>query len=331
MSDFVLAERSAEAELSTRRRLPAWLLSVLLHVVLLVLLGLWFPMEHRGTSVEPARAAGIVLAQHESEKTTYWTPADQVASDASQQATASLSDSLPAAVDVPTDVAGALPLPDALLQDTGSLAAALPDAGSLTQGGGTGQPFSSGQYEVQTGVFGLEAKGSKFVYVFDRSASMQGFGGRPLIAAKSELLASLKSLGDVHQFQIIFYNEQPQVFNPLPGQSPRMMFGDEATKRRAEQFVQSIAATGGTHHLEALRMAIGLQPDVIFFLTDAAEPQLSAGELADIRRRNGGASIHAVEFGAGAKSGQPNFLVKLARENGGQYTYVDVTKLRRRG
>jgi hypothetical protein len=51
----------------------------------------------------------------------------------------------------------------------------------------------------ETQFFGLSGKGSRFVYVFDRSLSMQG---QPLAAAKRELLASLSHLERVHQFQI---------------------------------------------------------------------------------------------------------------------------------
>src|SRR5262245_57564813 len=45
---------------------------------------------------------------------------------------------------------------------------------------------------ARTKLFGLEAHGTKFVYVFDRSASMGEPGGKPLREAKDELLASLK-------------------------------------------------------------------------------------------------------------------------------------------
>jgi hypothetical protein len=45
----------------------------------------------------------------------------------------------------------------------------------------------------------------------DRSASMGDPGGKPIRVAKDELLRSLDSLGDVQQFQIIFYNQQPHL------------------------------------------------------------------------------------------------------------------------
>ena len=67
---------------------------------------------------------------------------------------------------------------------------------------------------VSTSVFGVQAQGSRFVYVFDRSGSMADFRGRPLAAAKQELVRSLADLQDTNQFQIIFYNERPKIFRP---------------------------------------------------------------------------------------------------------------------
>jgi hypothetical protein len=69
-------------------------------------------------------------------------------------------------------------------------------------------------------------------------------------------------------------------------------------------------------------------PDVIFFLTDAGEPQLTARELADLRRKNRAESIiNTIEFGAGPFQGGENFLMRLAQQNRGQHVYVDVTSL----
>ena len=81
-------------------------------------------------------------------------------------------------------------------------------------------------------MFGVSGEGHKFVYVFDRSGSMDGHGGAPLAAAKAELISSLKDLGQVHQFQIIFYNEQPRIFSPT-GVLGRLVFGTEQNKNLA--------------------------------------------------------------------------------------------------
>src|SRR5262245_51423301 len=65
-------------------------------------------------------------------------------------------------------------------------------------------------------LFGLEAHGTKFVYVFDRSGSMSEYRGRPLKAAKDELIASLADLDERNQFYVIFYNEEPRMLQVGP-------------------------------------------------------------------------------------------------------------------
>jgi len=179
--------------------------------------------------------------------------------------------------------------------------------------------------KARTSLFGIVGEGYKFVYVFDRSGSMGGSGRNALRAVKAELLASLESLDTVHQFQIVFYNERPVIFNPsgIPG---KLAFANEQNKERAQRFIQSIVADGGTEHEEALRLAVRMHPDVIFFLTDADEPKLTRSQLDTIQRLAAGIIIHAIEFGPGPKPDGKSFLAVLAGENGGQYTYVDISK-----
>jgi hypothetical protein len=179
--------------------------------------------------------------------------------------------------------------------------------------------------KARTSLFGVVGEGTKFVYVFDRSGSMGGAGREALRAVKAELRRSLEHLDTVHQFQIIFYNEKPTLFNPS-GTPGRLAFATEQNKQRAVRFVDSIRAEGGTAHEEALRLAARLQPDVIYFLTDADDPKLSAAQLAKIRDLAAGIIIHAIEFGPGAKPAGESFLETLARQNGGGYGYVDLSK-----
>lgn len=176
-----------------------------------------------------------------------------------------------------------------------------------------------------TKVYGLPGEGFKFVYCFDHSASMGGAGNNALKAAKAELLASLEHLEPTHQFQIIFYNARPTIF-AISGQPGRLVFATDQNKGEARRFIEGIKPSGGTDHQAALEMALNLAPDVVFFLTDANEPAMTASQLARIARRNGGAVINAIEFGQGASPGSENFLTRLARENAGGYTYVDLTK-----
>ena len=154
---------------------------------------------------------------------------------------------------------------------------------------------------VRTGIFGLETRGNRFVYVFDRSASMADPEGRPLAAAKRELLRSLDELGDVQQFHVIFYNDRHQVFTP-EGSRGRLVFATDANRRAARRFVESVQPAGGTRHAEPLATAFRLAPDAVFLLTDAdAGDDLEPGEIERLLRLADGARCMVIQFGDGAR------------------------------
>jgi hypothetical protein len=185
--------------------------------------------------------------------------------------------------------------------------------------------------EVTTAtVFGIGGRGNTFAFVFDRSGSMSEYEGRPLAAAKAELINALKTLRPTNQFAIIFYNHRIAVFNPFEPQPARLIFGDDSIKGQAERFVNQISAAGGTQHMEPVKLALRLGPDVLFFLTDGREPPLTARQLDDLDRMNRGTVIHAIEFGAGPAPEGDCFLKHLARRSAGHYVYIDVTKLPKR-
>jgi hypothetical protein len=200
-----------------------------------------------------------------------------------------------------------------------------PNTGQAATGTGrSSSPGGSGQAKVS--VFGVEGHGSKFLYLFDRSASMEG---AQLTAAKRQLLESMHSLNNVHQFHIIFFNTKTQAFDDGGGPH-RNAFATEQNKQLAANFVGGITADGGTDRMIALRTAVGCAPDVIFFLTDADDP-MSESELAEIERMNQRfhAAICVIEFGRNAAPEQDNFLMRLARDTGGRYGYVNTATLRR--
>jgi len=316
--------------------LPSWLLSAVIHAGLAVLLGLLMHSAPRGASLEPTRDVGIALVQHTSSGEEFFTdgggssaadaqpfsesPSNQQAADplaelAQNPAAVSISDPLPsgAAILGPGSATGS---------ESGGGGA----VGSLTQGSGPNKGVKGGR--GKTSVFGVPGEGSSFVYVFDRSGSMGGSGRSPLQAAQSELITSLDSLDRIHQFQIIFYNQQPYLFNPAGG--TKLSFADDHNKEMARRFVLGITADGYTDHLAALKLALSLHPDVVFFLTDADLPELSPGELLEIRRRNRGTSINTIEFGLGPQVRPDNFLQRLADQNGGRHGYVDISRFNNR-
>ncbi|MFM8734989.1 MAG: VWA domain-containing protein [Pirellulales bacterium] len=183
-----------------------------------------------------------------------------------------------------------------------------------------GQPPSPGS--SATRFFGLEATGNRFVYVFDHSASMGEPAGRPLVAAKRELLASIDGLAESRQFHVIAYNDRLSVFAP-GGQRGRPTFADDSGRREVRRFIESVTADGGTRHCEAVAAALRLAPDVIFLLTDADEPDdLTDDELRRLARSLGRARIMLVQFGGASGRRSPR-LARLAAESGGAVTVVD--------
>ena len=341
---------TVEPSLTSVRALSAsalpWLCSTTAHMLLVLALAITYGWTYRDEPQGADLAGGLEAVFHTSQS-----PGDLLGGDATdasdgayyedepapsvQQATASTSggndaQALSALLNEKpaVDLAGVLPAAGAgpgLGVAPGGVGSA---QGLSTQPRGSGRSGGAGRGYARTGVFGAIGEGHKFVYVFDRSGSMDGHGGAPLAAAKAELIASLSDLGQIHQFQIIFYNEQPRAFNPT-GVVGRLVFGTEQNKYLASKFVGSITADGATKHEEALVMALRMVPDVIFFLTDADEPRMSAKQLAHVAQTNKGTSINAIEFGYGPQSDSENFLVKLARQNGGTHVYVDVATLPR--
>jgi len=305
--------------------LETWGLSALFHAALFIVLGLSWKAATlpAGDDPEPLRTVELVAKRHTADGPVI---VDQATADA-ESATAS-----PGPVDVGQLLGGAAAPVD--------LSAALPkrgdDAGlGLPTGnpllGGGGLLDGPGAKTVPTGgrgrtsVYGLSGEGFKFIYVFDRSGSMGGSGNKALNAAKRELLRSLDELGPSHQFQIIFYNEDPTVMRIGP--ATNLMFADDANKRAALRFVESISADGATQHEPALVAALQFAPDVVFFLTDADQPELSSAQLDRIQRLNDGrAVINTIEFGLGPKVRRRNFLDVVAEENGGRSAYVDISR-----
>jgi hypothetical protein len=300
------------------RRLPAWSMSLLLHLGLLLMAGYVLRFAPRGTpSPEADRTVGVALVREVEGRSEYLTT--EQAQQSSAASSAPLAAALPSPAETAVDLSGFLPAADEGLAAASTLE--LPRAGGAASGARGRDGLSD---SVRTTVFGTSGSGSKFVYVFDRSGSMAGFGGRPLAAAKRELTASLQDLTETTQFQIIFYNEDPHVFQ-FRSQVPRLVWANPEGRETAAQFVQGIMANGSTRHLPALKMALALRPDVIFFLTDADEPQLTDEELRQIQRWNQATAINAIEFGFGPQHRRDNFLVRLARDNGGQHAYVDIS------
>jgi len=314
---------------------PAWSVSLVIHACLLAAMLTWLQAPSvRGAADSPTREVGIVLKrmtddgpyfEDERVEDERVDEKDQPHSPEKSPSTSNANNPLLAALPSPTEI----PRSDAALPRPPTLGPATRtqnqpnNAGQMTAGG---TPSKKIGYQATVSVFGIEGTGTRFVYVFDRSISM---AGSPLRAAKGQLIASLDSLDSVHQFQIIFFNHEPQAWDLTGGQG-RIAFASDANKRQAEKFVRRVSATGGTFRRTALQLALRLRPDVIFFLTDTDDPMAKSDLHEAIRRaRRDTIAINTIEYGSGTAAVGENFLTRLARDTGGRYVYVDTQRLDR--
>jgi hypothetical protein len=148
-----------------------------------------------------------------------------------------------------------------------------------------------------------------------------------LDVAKREMLASLEQLPPDARFGVVFYNLASTTFADAQGRQA-LMAATQANKARVRSLLASVAPDGGTNHMSALRAGLALQPEVIFFLTDA--DLMTMKDTDDILREAGHTRIQAVEFGIGPDLGQSAPLRKLASASGGTYRYIDIAKFDRR-
>ena len=180
------------------------------------------------------------------------------------------------------------------------------------------------------GYFGIrDETATKVVYVIDASGSMTSYNAMQV--AKGALLSSLQALDERQQFLLIFYDDKPRAIHLHNEPKATLVPATDLNKTLARHQIAGIQPGSGTDHLPALKLALQMNPDTIFFLTDALDPPLWPQDLEQIKNLNGGrVHIHSIEFGQGPEldGDHGNFLRKLARQNGGTYRYQDVTRFK---
>jgi hypothetical protein len=177
-------------------------------------------------------------------------------------------------------------------------------------GGGHGRGHGSS-------LFPTPAEGRRIVYVIDRSISM-GLAGA-LDVARTELLAGLRALPAEACFQVILYNRRAE---PLcVGGRTDLLPATAENCAAVARLVEGMRAEGATDHLAALRRALALGPDTIFFVTDADEMTFAQVRAVTLLNR-GRAAIHAVQLGDGGPARDDEPLPTLARANRGTHRVV---------
>ena len=155
--------------------------------------------------------------------------------------------------------------------------------------------------------------------VIDRSGSMRG---EKIEQARNAALQIVGALGDGEYFNIIDYSDTIESFAPAPVEKTA------ESLKRAEAYIQGLAAVGGTNIHDALVLALQAEPaegtlPMVLFLTDGL-PTVGVRSERDIREAARKANTHGrriFSFGVGFDVNSP-LLSGLATGSRGSPTFV---------
>lgn len=316
-----LFDRLAAAD--PRRRagkllIPTWLLSILFHASILAALLITIPRIARGLPVKDdsdAREVGIILKSEHDSEVVYQNP-EQTYHE-SPQAKETPDPEFDKVQPESPGMKGDTPLPH-LETPLVSI------AGGASSADGTNLPkiasAPSGAMSKTT-FWKVEATGTSFVFVIDRSASMSHRGTLEL--AKQELYQAIDQLEEKSKFQVVFYNTEAFM---IPLGDGKLVEATQINKSRAKKEISKILPEGGTNHVKPLVLAFSLKPEVVYYLTDA--DMLSDEDVNKLTAMNRQARIPAtvfsIEFGNGPNLSSNKPLRRLSADNDGTYSYLNV-------
>jgi hypothetical protein len=158
--------------------------------------------------------------------------------------------------------------------------------------------------------YGIEAEGSKFVFVVDMSGSMAGARFR---RARSELRQAIEHLGPAQSFYVVLFNDAP---NPMPAVSLASVI--PANVELVSAWLRKIECRGGTNPLPALLMALAMKPDAVFLLSDGKFDPTTAQAVSQFESWQH-VPIHTIGFAS--RKGEA-MLRAISQVSGGTYRYV---------
>ena len=181
--------------------------------------------------------------------------------------------------------------------------------------GGTGQGNGNGHGDP-SGFFGTPMNGQRIIYVVDCSRSMNhphdSESKTRFRRLKLEIVNSVQSMDPQMEFFIVFFNDQA---HPMPAK--QMQPALPRHRHRYLNWLTQVRAVGNTDPRQALGMAVRMQPDVIYFLTDGSFDKAVQADLLKLRVAN--TAIHTFAFGE--RDGERT-LKLVAKNNKGRYHFI---------
>ena len=167
--------------------------------------------------------------------------------------------------------------------------------------------------------FGSHAYGDRFVFVVDSSSSMTG---ARWYAACNQLIKSIEQLESGQEFFVICFDYRTTFLFNLPPHRLQYSTKSEKSVRGVRAWLQSRTLGRATMPAEALQVALSLNPDAVFLLSDG---ELQDESLLMLRMINAPNSttrqipIHTISLYSGEGWWT---LQQIAADSGGSFTPV---------
>ncbi len=250
---------------------------------------------------------------------------------------------LPEEPAVDTDASGGVPevVLDGLAED---IAADI----ALAAGGGTAQASDEGQTAASPGkrggtggdsgpkaeYFGTVAYGDRFVYILDKSGSMNTCSGEDatrFTRAADELIHSVEQLREDQWFYVIVFSDVTRRMLDDNSPMPQMVQATWENKQALRSWLETIQPDGDTDPREAVYLALLLKPSAVFLLSDGEFNGHKHNNQATLLRGNpkvedvvaennqGKSPIHSIAYEEREAQGN---MRSLAQQTGGMFRFV---------
>ncbi len=294
---------------------PAWLVSMVIHMALLLCLAM-FTFVMAPDLDDMVVVANSFDGEEDVETLSEFELEDiepieietqQFSLDASIDPGAIAIGDLTSAAEPTVDSVGESALLDTPVGDIGAL---------LSEGGDAFASVGDG-LKAAASFFGKKSKGRKFVFIVDNSNSM---GGGRFETALNELVKSVEGMSEQQEFYVIFFSDAAyRLFHPAPANG--LVAASKKNKERLKTWLKTVEMCLRTNGLEAVQTALSMNPDVVYILGDGAFGDKTGPFLTAPHNRR--TVVHTLGMEV-AQRGEKE-LSEIAKANKGTYTLVETS------
>ncbi len=217
---------------------------------------------------------------------------------------------VPSLTEVGPSDAGSVSLGD--VSDLGAMSGGGNVSGADGAMGGAGGTGGGGG----TSFFGVEAAGTRFAFIVDFSASMEG---QKIARLKQELRESLDRMAETNEFIIVTFSDVTSVL----GNRTQWREASNAGRKKMYPIIEAQPMGSNTLPLPAFRVVLGElrpRPDAIYFMTDGEFDEAVVQEVALMQSKmSTPVPVHCICFAS--QSGEV-LMKKIAQQSKGTYTFV---------